>query len=186
MFKSQAVKRHFHDPPYHSKLKSFIAFISSTMTKVKAVAGLAGRGKAPDKAPGRAAVKTPGADNKFGAGAVKREKPQGQIFVSGRDRMDRDGRMKLDAQVGLGRTVDGRSMGMNQRQQTKSSPKKSQPNSPKKSQLTDQQKAEQTAKDKRAEKRLTELLGSAEFAEGRVSSDEPASVNASMPGAVHA
>ena len=151
-----------------------MACISST---IKAVAGLAGRGKAPDKAPGRAGDKTPGADNKkFGAGAVKREKPQGQIFVSGRDRMDRDGRMKLDAQVGLGRTVDGRSMGMNQRKQTKSSPKKSQ--------LTDQQKAEQTAKDKRAEKRLTELLGSAEFAEGRVSSDVPASVNASMPGAV--
>ena len=61
---------------------------------------------------------------------------------------------------------------MNQRQQTKSSPKKSQ--------LTDQQKAEQTAKDKRAEKRLTELLGSAEFVEGRVSSDVPAFVNARL------
>ena len=34
------------------------------------------------------------------------------------------------------------------------------------------------------EQRLTELLGSAEFAEGRVSSDVPASVNASMPSVV--
>ncbi len=140
MFESQAVKRHFHDPPYHSKLKSFMACLSGTMRKVKAVAGLVGKGKAPVRAQEKTRGKTPGAA-KLGAGATKQEKPRRKIIVVGH---------KIDCEAKV-----------------------------------DEQEIEMT-KNERAEMRLTKLLGSAEFAEGRVSSDVPASVNASMPGAVHA
>ena len=81
MFESQAVKRHFHDPPYHCKLKSFMACLSGTIRKVKAVAGLVG--KTPVKTQDKTRGKTPGAA-KLGAGATKQEKPRTKIIVVGR------------------------------------------------------------------------------------------------------
>ena len=89
MFESQAVKRHFHDPPYHCKLKSFMACLSGTIRKVKAVAGLVGKTpvktqvKTPVKTQDKTRGKTPGAA-KLGAGATKQEKPRTKIIVVGR------------------------------------------------------------------------------------------------------